>query len=139
MTVTVPRGLVDEMLDHCLAERPNEACGILAAKDGVVVKVFPMKNVEASPVRYRFDDMEQMRVEDAIDAAGLQLTGVYHSHTRTPAYPSPTDVRRAAYDVAYVIVSLARAEPSIRAFRIEKDNWFEPEGEIEELPVEILG
>ena len=136
--MTIPRRLADEMLDHCLAERPNEACGLLAAKDGLVVKVFQMRNVEGSPVRYRFDDMEQMKVEDAIDAAGLELMGVYHSHTRTAAYPSPTDVRRAAYDVAYVIVSLAKAKPSIKAFRIKKENWFEPEGEIEELPVEIL-
>ena len=45
---------------------------------------------------------------------------IYHSHTHTEAYPSPTDVGLAAWpDAAYLIVSLADAEhPVVRAFHI---------------------
>jgi proteasome lid subunit RPN8/RPN11 len=74
-----------------------------------------------------------------LDEKGWELGGVFHSHTHTEAYPSPTDVRLASEDVPYVIVSLADEEPSIRAFRIVKEDWTYPTGEIVEIPVTIVG
>jgi proteasome lid subunit RPN8/RPN11 len=72
-----------------------------------------------------------------IEDEGLQLAGVFHSHTHTEAYPSPTDVRLASEDVPYIIVSLAREPADIKAFRIVKQNWDDTEGEIVEVPVVI--
>lgn len=135
----VPPDLAAEMVDHCVAGRPHEACGILAGSDGQVVKVFPMRNASASPVRYSLDAKEQLAVYRAIDDRGWELAGVFHSHTRTEAYPSPTDVRLATEDVPYVIVSLAADPPIIRAFRIAKENWTDETGSIEEIRVAILG
>lgn len=125
------------MVAHCVAERPNEACGLLGAADGEVVKVFRMSNASASPVRYSLDPQQQFAVYKTLDEAGWDLGGVFHSHTHTEAYPSPTDVRLASEDVPYVIVSLAAEPPSIRAFRILKANLFDEDGEIEEVPVSI--
>lgn len=133
----IGKGLVDEMIEHCMAGRPNEACGILATADGEVVKVFRMTNAEASPVRYRFVDREQMAVEDKIDGEGWTFSAAFHSHTRTEAYPSPTDVARALGDLVYVIVSLAEEPPVVRAFHIEKANWSDEDGTVRELPVVV--
>ena len=133
----IPKDLVDEMVEHCLAGRPNEACGILATDGREVVKVFRMTNAEASPVRYRFVDKEQMAVEDKIDAEGWTFAAAFHSHTRTEAYPSPTDVARALGDLVYVIVSLAEEPPVVRAFNIEKANWSDQDGTVSELPVVV--
>lgn len=133
------RALADEMIAHCLAGRPNEACGILAAKDGETVKVFRMSNASGSPVRYSLDPKEQFAVHRALDEKGWDLGAVFHSHTRTEAYPSPTDVRLATEDVPYVIVSLAEEPPSVRAFRIKKESWTATRGEIEEIPVVVVG
>ncbi len=130
---------VKEMVAHCEAERPNEACGLLAAKDGRIVQVFLMSNASRSPVRYSLDPQEQFGVYRIIEEQGWDLGGVFHSHTRTEAFPSPTDVRMASEDVPYVIVSLAQDPASVRAFRIVKENWTDPEGEIEEIPVVIDG
>lgn len=127
------------MVAHCMAERPNEACGILGAKGGEIVKVFRMINTAHSPVRYKVDDLEQLSVRNTLDKNGWDLGAVYHSHTRTEAYPSPTDVREAREDVAYVIVSLAQEPPTIRAFRILKENWYDDQGEIVEVPVGVVG
>ncbi|MFN2490115.1 MAG: Mov34/MPN/PAD-1 family protein, partial [Actinomycetota bacterium] len=124
------RPIVDEMVAHCVAGRPNEACGILAANSGEIVKVFRMSNASASPLRYSLDPKEQLAAYNKIEEEGWDLGGVFHSHTRTEAYPSPTDVRLAAEDVPYVIVSLAAAPPSVRAFRIVKDGWTDATGEI---------
>ena len=84
------------MIDHCLAGRPYEACGIVGAKDGEIVKVFRMINASASPVRYSLDPKEQLAVYNKLDENEWDLGGVFHSHTHTEAYASPTDVRLAS-------------------------------------------
>jgi proteasome lid subunit RPN8/RPN11 len=96
-----------------------------------------MSNASASPVRYSLDPKEQLAVYRKLDEQGWELAGVFHSHTRTEAYPSPTDVRLASEDVPYLIVSLATPEAHIRAFRIRKEHWGAEEGEIEELEVTL--
>jgi [CysO sulfur-carrier protein]-S-L-cysteine hydrolase len=134
----LPRALADEMIAHCLAGRPNEACGVLGSADGRIVKVFAMTNAEQSPVRYRLDGHEQLAAENKLRQKGWELGGIFHSHTRTKAFPSPTDVREAREDVPYVIVSLMKEPPVIKAFRIHKENWADAEGRIEEIPVEVV-
>lgn len=137
--VRINETLLEEMIEHCRRGRPNEACGILGVKDGEVVKVFRMTNASGSPVRYSLDPKEQFAVYKALDDEGWELGGVFHSHTHTQAYPSPTDVRMAIEDVPYLIVSLAKETPSVRAFRILKEDWRDSEGTIEEVDVEIAG
>jgi [CysO sulfur-carrier protein]-S-L-cysteine hydrolase len=124
-----------EMIEHSESGRPNEACGVLASKNGEVVKVFRMRNTASSPVRYALDPKEQFAVYKTLNDRGWDLGGVFHSHTHTDAYPSPTDVRLASEDVPYVIVSLTSAPPMVRAFRILKENWTDEEGEIREVQV----
>lgn len=133
----IPAPLAQEMIDHSLAGRPNEACGVLGSREGELVKVFRMTNASASPVRYSLEPQEQFAVYKTLDDEGWDLAGVFHSHTRTEAYPSPTDVRLASEDVPYLIVSLASEPPVIRAFRIIKDSWTDNEGLVKEVPVVI--
>jgi proteasome lid subunit RPN8/RPN11 len=58
----------------------------------------------------------------AAEASGVEIVGVWHSHTHTDAFPSPTDVRQAV-DPAwlYVIVSLRDQAPVLRAYRIRDE------------------
>ena len=111
---------------------------MLGAKAGETVKVFKMANAAHSPVRYSLEPSEQLAVYNTLDEQGWDLGGVFHSHTHTEAYPSPTDVRLASEDVPYVIVSLATEPAEIRAFRIIKSEWGAEDGEILEIPVTIL-
>ncbi len=135
----IPSSLADEMIAHLHEEKPNEGCGLLAGDPTGVTKVIRMTNAAASPMRYSLDLKEQFTAYQLIEQDGLALAGVFHSHTHTEAYPSPTDVRLASEDVPYVIVSLAEDPAVIRAFRIVKQTWTDPEGEIEEVPVIIGG
>ena len=130
--------LTEEMVRYCIEGRPNEACGMLAAKAGETVRVFKMVNASRSPVRYSLEPSEQLAVYNTLDEQGWDLGGVFHSHTHTEAYPSPTDVRLASEDVPYVIVSIATEPPEIRAFRIIKREFGAEEGDIREIPVTIL-
>ena len=136
--VRIPRPLADELVAHCDGERPNEACGVLALDGSDVVRVIAMTNADKSPVRYRLEPNEQLRVYKELDEHRWDFAS-FHSHTRTAAYPSPTDVKEAREDVPYVIVSLAADEPDIKAFRIVKADWLDLTGEVQEVPVEVVG
>jgi proteasome lid subunit RPN8/RPN11 len=123
------RVFFDEMVAHGLAAFPNEACGLLAGKEGRPVRFFPMKNLDASPVTYRLDPKEQLHVFDELDEQGWDLLGIFHTHTHSDAYPSDTDRRQAFYpDSSYLVMSLVdRANPVLRSFRIEDDDMAEEE------------
>jgi proteasome lid subunit RPN8/RPN11 len=109
-----------EIVEQGLREFPNECCGVIAAADGVPVKVFTMTNADASPVTYRLDGKEQLRVFDEIDEQGWDLWAIYHSHTHSEAYPSETDTRLAFYpDARYLLLTLQdRDAPVLRSFWI---------------------
>ena len=136
----IPSAMVDEMIAHARAGLPNEACGVLAGANGHPQRVFPMRNAEASPVVYRFDGNEQLRVFGEIEDNGWELLAIFHSHTHTEAYPSPTDRAQAhwrdpvsgeeaaAYPgVRYLILSLAEQEPVLRAFTFRDGEPMEEE------------
>ena len=127
----ISREHIDEIVAHAREEAPNECCGIVASSDGAAVKVFRATNAEASPVRYSLDPREQYEITKEIETRGWELGAIYHSHTRSPAYPSQTDVNLAFYpDALYVIVSLAGENaPDLRAFKIAGE-------QIEEIPLE---
>jgi len=121
--------LVKEILEQGKREFPNECCGLIAAEAGIPVKVFPMKNADASPATYRLDGREQLRVFDELDERGWDLWAIYHSHTHSEAYPSETDIKLAFYpDARYVLLSLAdREQPVLRSYFIREGEVVEEE------------
>ena len=119
----------DDMVEHGLAAFPNEACGLLAGKESRPVKFFPMTNQDASPVSYRLDPKEQLRVFDDIEDEGWDLVAIFHTHTHSEAYPSETDLRQAFYpEAVYLVMSLSdRSNPVLRGFRIDEGSLEEEE------------
>jgi len=120
MTLSLPQPFIDDMIAHAREDAPNECCGIIAGDDGRAAKVFRAKNAEASPYRYNVEPKDLFRIYRECDESGWSFLAIYHSHTASEAYPSPTDVRLAFWPEAYyVLVSLQDAEkPVVRAFRI---------------------
>lgn len=111
--------LLDEMVTHARAQAPNECCGMVASRGGQAVKVYRARNSAQSPLRYEIDGAEQYSIQSEIEAAGLDLGAIYHSHTRSAPYPSQTDINLAFYpDALYVIVGVADGDPDVRAFAI---------------------
>lgn len=117
--MVIPAAVRDQIVAHARAGLPNEACGILAGVDGRVERFFPAESDEPSPYYYRIESRDQIRIMNEIDEAGLDLVGIYHSHTSSPAFPSRTDAEQAFWpDAVYVIVSLASPEADVRGYRI---------------------
>jgi proteasome lid subunit RPN8/RPN11 len=136
----IAREQLDDMVAHAREEAPNECCGMVASRDGAAVQVYRARNAAASPRRYEVHPSDQFRIQDEIEREGLSLGAIYHSHTRSEAYPSQTDINLAlAPDrsaelwpgTLYVIVGLAGTDPQVSAFRIGAG------GEVAEVALEV--
>jgi proteasome lid subunit RPN8/RPN11 len=128
---SLPAAIRDAIVVQARAEYPNEACGLIvgdapAADGGRALRFEPARNKAASPYRYEIEPTDLLRLTIATDDADEVFWGIVHSHTHSPAVPSPTDVGLAFYpDALYVLVTLsedeadpATGEPGIRAWRI---------------------
>jgi proteasome lid subunit RPN8/RPN11 len=108
------------MIDQARRALPAECCGLLSGADGMITDWHPLRNVADKPeTRYYATPEELFAAMRRIRDARQKLLGIYHSHPRTPAYPSASDVEMAFYpEAVYFIISL---EPQIdlRAYRIE--------------------
>jgi proteasome lid subunit RPN8/RPN11 len=142
-TVSLPAAIRDAIVDHARAAYPNEACSLVigdrpAAEGGRALRWEPTRNKAASPYRYEIHPDDLLRLTLETEEADETFWGIVHSHVRSPAVPSPTDIGLAFYPEAlYLLVSLdpAQADPatgelSLRAWRIL-------DGAVEEVPLVI--
>ncbi len=129
MGVRISQAHWDELVAHAGDESPNECCGYLWATDGSVEGVRRAHNKRQSPYGYELD-AESLLAVWKLDDEGGHTVGTYHSHPRSPAEPSQTDINLAEYpDWLYVIVSLEGA-PSVRA-------WWIRQGRVEEEDLHV--
>jgi proteasome lid subunit RPN8/RPN11 len=118
----------DEVVAHAQADAPNECCGYMRLRDGSVDEVFRAQNLRASPYGYELDPTSLLAAND-LDDDGFGVA-IYHSHPRSPAEPSQTDINLAYYPHwRYLIVSLD-GEPQVRVWQIA-------DGSVEEEPLEV--
>jgi proteasome lid subunit RPN8/RPN11 len=131
VAAAIPATMIQALIDHARAGAPNEACGLIvgdgpAAAGGRALRFEPTRNAAGSPYRYEIHPDDLYRLTVATDDADETFWGIVHSHTHTPAVPSPTDLGLAFYpDALYILVSLgddeadrATGTPSVRAWRI---------------------
>ncbi|MBA3778794.1 MAG: M67 family metallopeptidase [Chloroflexi bacterium] len=137
LSACLPAQLLQELIDWTRAGYPNEACGIIegdgfARDGGRALRFHGLTNKAASPLRYLIDPDEQLRVLTAIDEADQQVWGIFHSHVRSAAEPSATDLGLAFYPGSlYLICSLAdEAHPVVHAWAIE-------DGRVDEVTLEV--
>jgi [CysO sulfur-carrier protein]-S-L-cysteine hydrolase len=129
----IPQALVDEIVAHAREEAPNECCGLVAGRADAAIEVFRARNEMASPLAYNVHPQDLLRITGEIESRGEELAAIYHSHTRSPAEPSQTDINLAANwpDPVYLICSVTEPEsPALRG-------WHLRDGKVEEVDLEI--
>jgi len=118
------------MVATCIRALPNEGCGLLlGSSDGTVTEIMVSPNVADSAKLYEIDSRVLLRAQRRSDEQKVSILGVFHSHTHSDAYPSPTDVAQAPDpEWHYVLISLRDVPSEVRSFRIV-------DGEIDEEEV----
>ncbi len=110
----------EEVVATCIRALPNEGCGLLlGTPDGTVTEVLASPNVADSAKIYEIDSRVMLGAVRRSDEENLSILGVFHSHTHSDAYPSPTDVAQAPDPQwHYVLVSLRELPTVVRSFHI---------------------
>lgn len=133
MTWTIPATEALKMREHCIDGFPLEACGLFIGKvdeagvpTGEITSVWPANNVEQSARIYSVDSKDMFEASKFAADQGQDIVGVYHSHTHTQAFPSPTDISKAVDpNWCYAIVSLAEEDIQTNFFLIQDEQAVE--------------
>jgi proteasome lid subunit RPN8/RPN11 len=131
--VKIARLLLDEIVAHARDDVPNECCGVVAGQNGEATRIYRARNAEESPFRYVIHPSDQLRITMEIEDQGEEIAAIYHSHTKSPAEPSQTDINLAENwpDPLYLICSLADpGAPQVRAWSIR-------DGSVEEVELDV--
>jgi [CysO sulfur-carrier protein]-S-L-cysteine hydrolase len=119
----IAQSLIAEMVAHAREDLPNECCGMVGGMDGEASVVIPVVNSAASPLRFEMDPQGQYNALKAIEDDGKEMLAIYHSHTKSAAYPSQTDVNQAVNwpDAMYLIVSLQdEGAPDVKGYWLKE-------------------
>ncbi|MAR37171.1 MAG: hypothetical protein CL715_02235 [Chloroflexi bacterium] len=129
MKIIIPRIIISKLFEHSLLEDPDECCGLLLGNDEKVIEIRNLNNVHDNPMtRYEIDNKDLMKAQKYCDNNNMDILGVYHSHTHSQAYPSPTDIGKAReikdfFDPYYILISLIeKTRPIIRGYKIDLDS-----------------
>jgi len=124
--VIVRRTALDDVVSHARETAPAECCGVLLGLEGIVVEARRTRNLATDVNRFLIDPKDHIDARRAARPRRLDVVGFYHSHPRSAAIPSPTDLAEASYpDHLYLIVGLAGDEPDARLYRLEADRFVE--------------
>ncbi len=123
--IEIHSDVVAAMIEHARQDAPLECCGLLLGVPGQIEESVRTRNVRESVKTYLIDPAEHLAVMKRARAEGRAVLGAYHSHPRSPAVPSPTDLAEAHYEeFLYIIVSLAhQAAPDVRGYRLSGRNF----------------
>ena len=126
MKITIKRSDYNRIYEHALAERPDEACGLIAGMDNEdgsrdITRVYLLTNIDHTNEHFSIDPREQLGAIKDMRANGMKPLGNWHSHPESPSRPSEED-KRLANDsgASYLILSLMEeGNPVLNAFHVE--------------------
>jgi proteasome lid subunit RPN8/RPN11 len=121
--IRVNRTAIEAVVAHAREAAPAECCGLLLGHD-TIVEAVRTRNIATVPTRFLIDPKDHIDRRRDARQRGLDVIGFYHSHPRSPAWPSEADRAEAAYPGhLYFIVSLAADVPDLRLFRYAEGNF----------------
>jgi len=115
----ISRSLLDGIHQHLESGYPNEACGVMLGKSGVITEIVSADNQRSDSARNRYliDPLVYMKIEREADKRGLDVLGIYHSHPDVAARPSQFDLDHAWPNFSYLIVSVVKGKA------VESNSW----------------
>jgi desampylase len=135
--VTIARSALDELVAHARVEAPSECCGLLLGGGLSIVEAVRTTNIASNRyARFVVNPRDHIDLRRTARARGLAVVGFYHSHPRSPAVPSTSDLAEASYPGhLYLIVSLSASRPEVAVYRLDDGE----RGNFQRLPLVTVG
>ncbi|MCW9013543.1 MAG: M67 family metallopeptidase [Gammaproteobacteria bacterium] len=124
-TINIPRTIANKLLTLAQIDSENEICGLIGAKDGRPVHVYPVENIALEKQHFfEMNPAKQIAAIKSMRERGEELFAIFHSHPDAPAKPSTADMEQAAYPEAlYLIISLnTKGVLDMRGFYLGKNS-----------------
>lgn len=124
MTLTLPPSADEAIRSHGSETYPDECCGALIGRDGVVTSTYALPNTteEGPRRRFRVRPQDYREAERRAAEGGADLLGFYHSHPDHPARPSQYDLDHAWPFFSYIIVAVRGGVPEhMTSWRLKDD------------------
>lgn len=124
--MVIHRSVLQAMIRHAKEAFPLECCGLLAGSLGRIDRVIRCSNELQSDKAFSIPAVELFSAQRSIREKGKELLGIYHSHPRSEAVPSPRDLAEFHYPrVGCWIISLQGGEAVVRCFKLEGNSFQE--------------
>jgi len=131
MSLDLDAGVAEAIRAHGRETYPDECCGALYGREGMVTATWALPNTTEEGPRRRFlvRPKDYREAEARATASGAELLGFYHSHPDHPARPSQYDLDHAWPFFSYIIVSVRDGVPEeMTSWRLREDrSGFDPE------------
>ncbi|MBC7505373.1 MAG: M67 family metallopeptidase [Sandarakinorhabdus sp.] len=99
MIIRIATGVCESLLAEARGAHPDECCGLVTGKPGLIEAVVPARNVSPHPATsFEIDPGTLMRTQRSVRESQRQVVGHYHSHPNDSAEPSPRDAARATHN-----------------------------------------
>jgi len=121
--IAVVQRVLDEVRAHAEEDAPRECCGVLIGPEHVILESSRASNLAEGHTRFLLDPRDHIRAMREARARQLDVVGFYHSHPRSRAYPSRTDVDESGYAGAlHLIAGDGEGGKEMRLFVIDGTN-----------------
>ena len=120
--ITIVQRVLDDVWAHARAEAPRECCGMLVGTGDHILENVRATNLESGTTRFQIDPRDHIRALREARAKHLDVVGFYHSHPRSRAYPSETDIAESGYaDALHLIAGVTEQGDDAKLYRIGRD------------------
>ena len=121
--ITIVQRVLDDVRAHADEDAPRECCGVLIGRPQVILESARALNLAEGTTRFLLDPRDHIRAMREARARQMDVIGFYHSHPRSRAYPSETDVAECGYAGAlHLIAGEGESGREMRLFVIDGGN-----------------
>ncbi|QGQ44704.1 Mov34/MPN/PAD-1 family protein [Metabacillus sediminilitoris] len=116
----IKKTVYEDMISYCQKALPNEACGLLSGVKATGSTVWKLLNESLNPNRFYLSAETVKTAVEKMEENGEKLSGIFHSHPSTPAFPSSHDIKNNPYPhLAYIIVSFYKGKVEVKCFKMD--------------------
>ena len=95
--ILIPDSFLADLMQHANEESPYEACAILLGNTDEemwqTTEIFLAENIDKSEINFTISNEQLLEGYKRAEEKGLDIVGIFHSHPKSEASPSDTDVK----------------------------------------------